>query len=172
MALGGTAERAVLTATARWRALAGAAASAWGRTLATALGVGALAGAGQLGIGYGLGLLHYPVPASAVAGPGIGGPALTSGVWASQLTWLAWFAALAVLAGAAGGNWMARRWYGGLAPVGRAAAAVAAGIGRWRPCPLDRPTWSVVRGRPSRRWTRCSPPGWAWWSGSSRRSRR
>jgi hypothetical protein len=69
----------------------------WIRILATALGIGALAAAAQLGIAYGLGLVRFPRAFPA------------DGLWATQLTWTAWFAMLAVLAGATGGVWTAGR---------------------------------------------------------------
>jgi hypothetical protein len=107
---------AALSANARWRFLA----VTWGPILGAGLGMGALAGAGQLGIGYGLGLLHFWLPA---------GPALTGGVWASQLTWVAWFAALAVLAGSGGASWVARQMDEPLGLRARIAIAVASGVG-------------------------------------------
>lgn len=69
----------------------------WSRLLATAAGIAALAAAGQLGVAYGLGLVRFRRPFP------------DAGVWATQLTWTAWFAALAVLAGAVAGSWTARR---------------------------------------------------------------
>jgi hypothetical protein len=61
-------------------------------------GTAAVVGAGQLGIAYGLGLLQFPAGRLAI-----------EGAWQTQLTWTAWFATVAVLAGAAGGTWQARR---------------------------------------------------------------
>jgi hypothetical protein len=107
---------AALSASARWRDFA----ATWTPVLGAGVAVGALAGAGQLGIGYGLGLLHYWLPARTE---------LTGGVWASQLTWVAWFAALAVLAGAAAASRVAWRYEHPLDLGTRIAAAVAAGIG-------------------------------------------
>lgn len=60
----------------------------WSRVLGTAVGVAALAGAGQLGIAYGFGLLRFARDFP------------SGGLWSTQLTWVAWFAALAALAGA------------------------------------------------------------------------
>jgi hypothetical protein len=89
----------------------------WSRVLAIALGLGALAGAAQLGVAYGLGLLRLAreVP--------------TDGLWSAQMTWVAWFGALAALGGAAGGAWAMKRY--GLVPQlgSRMAVAFAAGLG-------------------------------------------
>ena len=62
----------------------------WGRLLLTALGVSVLAGAGQLGIAYGFGIVRL-------------NGAFTDGSvnrWPAQLVWVAWFAAVAAVAGA------------------------------------------------------------------------
>ncbi|RZU78197.1 hypothetical protein EV384_6949 [Micromonospora kangleipakensis] len=71
----------------------------WGRLLLTALGVSALAGAGQLGIAYGFGIVRL-------------NGAFTDGSvnrWPAQLVWVAWFAAVAAVAGAVGTERLARR---------------------------------------------------------------
>jgi hypothetical protein len=98
-----------------------AAVRAWGRVLATSAGLAGVAGASQLGLAYGLQLVRFRRDFP------------SSGVWASQLTWAAWFATLAVVAGAAGGVWMARRLGRGRAgrlQLGqRVAVALAASLG-------------------------------------------
>lgn len=99
-----------------------AAARAWGRMLSTAAGVAAAAGSAQLGVAYGLEVVRFRRQFT------------NDGLWATQLTWAAWVASLAVIAGAAGGLWMARRRdAGGTAPrleLGqRIAVALAAGAG-------------------------------------------
>src|SRR5690606_31180159 len=92
-------------------------AQVWAWVLGTAAGVGALAGSAQLGIGYGLGFLRlareFP----------------TDGVWSAQLTWVAWFATLAAIGGAAAGAWMARRRQLDLQIGTKFAVAGAAGVG-------------------------------------------
>ena len=100
-----------------------AAARAWGRVLTTSAGVAAVAGAGQLGVAYGLQLVRFRRDFP------------SSGIWASQLTWATWFATLAVVAGAAGGVWTARRLGRGYGGAGRLqlgqriAVALAAALG-------------------------------------------
>lgn len=89
----------------------------WGQTLTTGFAVAAVAGAGQLGVAYGLGLLRL-----ARSFP-------SDGLWSTQLTWTAWFALGAVLAGVAGGRLAADRY--GLSPAlgGRIAVGMSAGLG-------------------------------------------
>src|SRR2546423_4929533 len=69
----------------------------WANTLGVGAGAGLLAGAGQLGIGYGLGILRWDQPFPP------GEP------WHAQLTWLAFFAGVAVVAGGYAAEWYARR---------------------------------------------------------------
>src|SRR5256885_10200188 len=70
---------------------------AWANTLGVTVGAGVLAGAGQLGIGYGLGIVRwdreFPTP----------------GPWHAQLTWVAFLASAAVVAGGYAGSWAGRR---------------------------------------------------------------
>lgn len=89
----------------------------WSRVLGTALGVGALAGAGQLGVAYGLGLVRFARPFP------------TDGLWSAQLTWVAWFAVLAGLGGAAAGARAGRRYRLAGQLGSRIAVAAAAGLG-------------------------------------------
>ena len=89
----------------------------WAWVLGTATGVGALAGSGQLGIGYGLGFLRFDRQFP------------NDGVWSAQLTWVAWFAALAVIGGAAAGAWAARHRGLDLRLGGKVALVAAAGLG-------------------------------------------
>lgn len=96
----------------------------WGTVLATALGVGALAGAGQLGVAYGLGLVRF-----ARTFP-------TDGLWSTQLTWVAWFAALASLAGGVAGAGAARRYALVRQLGGRILVAAAGGLGATIVVPL------------------------------------
>jgi len=92
-------------------------AQVWASVLGTAAGVAAVAGSGQLGIGYGLGFLRlareFP----------------TDGVWSSQLTWVAWFAALAVIGGSAAGAWAAQRQELDLQIGNKLAVVAAAAVG-------------------------------------------
>ncbi|MFI2709909.1 hypothetical protein ACH495_07225 [Micromonospora sp. NPDC018662] len=62
----------------------------WGRLLLTALGVSVLAAAGQLGVAYGFGVVR------------LDGAFVDASVnrWPAQLAWVAWFAAVATVAGA------------------------------------------------------------------------
>jgi hypothetical protein len=69
----------------------------WANTLGVGAGAGVLAGAGQLGIGYGLGILRWDQPFA------------TGEPWHAQLTWVAFFAGVAVVAGGYAGEWYARR---------------------------------------------------------------
>jgi hypothetical protein len=69
----------------------------WANTLGVGAGAGLLAGAGQLGIGYGLGILRWDQPFP------------TGEPWHAQLTWVAFFAGVAVVAGGYAGEWYARR---------------------------------------------------------------
>ncbi|MFG1677731.1 hypothetical protein [Micromonospora sp. NPDC049282] len=71
----------------------------WGRLLLTALGVSVLAGAGQLGIAYGFGVVR------------LDGTFVDGSVnrWPAQLVWVAWFAAVATVAGAVLTERLARR---------------------------------------------------------------
>ncbi|OLE25137.1 MAG: hypothetical protein AUG44_16875 [Actinobacteria bacterium 13_1_20CM_3_71_11] len=69
----------------------------WANTLGVGAGAGLLAGAGQLGIGYGLGILRWDQPFP------------TGEPWHAQLTWLAFFAGVAVVAGGYAAEWYARR---------------------------------------------------------------
>jgi hypothetical protein len=69
----------------------------WANTLGVGAGAGLLAGAGQLGIGYGLGILRWDQPFP------------TGDAWHAQLTWVAFFAGVAVVAGGYAGEWYARR---------------------------------------------------------------
>ncbi|QLQ37845.1 hypothetical protein [Micromonospora robiginosa] len=71
----------------------------WGRLLLTALGVSVLAGAGQLGIAYGFGVVR------------LDGAFVDGSVnrWPAQLVWVAWFAAVAAVAGAVLTERFARR---------------------------------------------------------------
>ncbi|HEY8473882.1 MAG TPA: hypothetical protein VIL37_14770 [Natronosporangium sp.] len=117
---------AALSPSARWRTVAEFGAS-WAPIAGAGVGVGALAGAAQLGLAYGLGLLHFWLPV---------GPALSGGVWASQLTWVAWFAALATLAGAAAGAWLALRQDDELTLGTRIGAAAAGAVGAAITLPL------------------------------------
>lgn len=96
----------------------------WSRVLAVGLGVGALAGAGQLGVAYGLGLVRF-----ARSFP-------SGGLWSAQLTWVAWFAALATLAGAAVGARTAQRFALARQLGGRVLLAAAAGLGAGVVVPL------------------------------------
>ncbi|WP_343445095.1 hypothetical protein [Micromonospora schwarzwaldensis] len=71
----------------------------WGRLLLTALGVSVLAAAGQLGVAYGFGVVRLDdafVDASVNR-------------WPAQLVWVAWFAAVATVAGAVLTERLARR---------------------------------------------------------------
>ncbi|MEN3304229.1 MAG: hypothetical protein V7603_431 [Micromonosporaceae bacterium] len=86
------------------------------QVLGCAVGAGVVAGAGQLGVAYGLGILRWDA-------------GFASGTWHWQLTWLALLASIAVIVGAATGQWRAGR--SGI-PVGlplRVAAALAAALG-------------------------------------------
>jgi hypothetical protein len=80
-------------------------------TLGVAAGAGVLAGAGQLGVGYGLGILRWDRDFSA-------------DVWHTQLAWIAFVAAVAVVCGAVAGRW---RTGGHASGIGQRAALVAAG---------------------------------------------
>jgi hypothetical protein len=80
-------------------------------TLGVAAGAGVLAGAGQLGVGYGLGILRWDRDFSA-------------DVWHTQLAWIAFVAAVAVVCGAVAGRW---RTGGHASRIGQRAALVAAG---------------------------------------------
>ncbi|MEV4414177.1 hypothetical protein [Catellatospora sp. NPDC049609] len=62
----------------------------WGKLLAASFGMAALVGAAQFGVVYGLNALRLDREFSSGA----------DNEWNLQLTWVAWFAALAVLAGA------------------------------------------------------------------------
>lgn len=89
----------------------------WGQLLITGFVVGAVAAAGQLGLGYGLGLLRL-----ARVFP-------NDGLWSSQLTWVAWFALGAVLAGSAGARLVAGRHRLLVRLGGRIAIGFTAGLG-------------------------------------------
>ncbi|WP_431931801.1 hypothetical protein [Micromonospora sp. RP3T] len=71
----------------------------WGRLLLTALGVSVLAAAGQLGVAYGFGVVR------------LDGAFVDVSVnrWPAQLVWVAWFAAVATVAGAVLTERLARR---------------------------------------------------------------
>ena len=71
----------------------------WGRLLLTALGVSVLAAAGQLGVAYGFGVVR------------LDGAFVDVSVnrWPAQLVWVAWFAAVATVAGAGVTERLARR---------------------------------------------------------------
>jgi hypothetical protein len=60
-------------------------------TLGVAVGAGVLAGAGQLGVGYGLGILRWDRD-------------FTADTWHTQLAWVAFVAAVAVIGGALAGR--------------------------------------------------------------------
>ncbi|WP_051799202.1 hypothetical protein [Catenuloplanes japonicus] len=91
----------------------------WGRVLLTSLGVSIMAGAGQLGIAYGFGLVRF-------------GRAFTGGVenqWNAQLTWVAWCAVTAAVAGALVADRAARRLGHDGGPLALAGIAVASSAG-------------------------------------------
>jgi hypothetical protein len=98
---------------------------AWSRILGAAFGVAALAGAGQLGLAYGLGLVWF-------SRRPFGGDA----AWSTQLAWVAWFAMLAVLAGAVAGTRMATRQGRELDFGTRVAVALVSGAGAAVVAPL------------------------------------
>src|SRR5437764_15222103 len=83
----------------------------WANTLGVGAGAGLLAGAGQLGIGYGLGILRWDQPFP------------TGEPWHAQLTWVAFVAGVAVVAGGYAGGWYARRSRLVPTPGGRGAPA-------------------------------------------------
>jgi len=80
-------------------------------TLGVAVGAGVLAGAGQLGVGYGLGILRWDRD-------------FTADAWHTQLAWVAFLSAVAVIGGAAAGR---TRAGGRVTGIGARAALVAAG---------------------------------------------
>lgn len=69
----------------------------WVRALVTALVTAAAAGAGQLGLAYGLGIMRWDQQFT------------NPNMWSAQLTWSAWIAAVAVVAGAVSGVASLRR---------------------------------------------------------------
>ena len=69
----------------------------WVRALVTALVTAAAAGAGQLGLAYGLGIMRWDQQFT------------NQNMWSAQLTWSAWIAAVAVVAGAVSGVASLRR---------------------------------------------------------------
>jgi hypothetical protein len=69
----------------------------WTAPLGVAIGAGVLAGAGQLGIGDGLGILRWNQRA------------LGAAAWHTQLTWIAFVSASAVIVAALAGDWRASR---------------------------------------------------------------
>ncbi len=79
-------------------------------TLGVAAGAGVLAGAGQLGVGYGLGILRWNRD-------------FTADAWHTQLAWVAFLSAVAVVCGAVAGRW---RSGGELAGVLQRVAVVGA----------------------------------------------
>jgi hypothetical protein len=79
-------------------------------TLGVAVGAGVLAGAGQLGVGYGLGILRWDRD-------------FTSDTWHTQLAWVVFVAAVAVVGGALAGRW---RDPAAAAGLGRRTALVSA----------------------------------------------
>jgi hypothetical protein len=90
-------------------------------TLGVAAGAGVLAGAGQLGVGYGLGILRWDRD-------------FTADTWHTQLAWVAFLSAVAVVCGVVAG-----RWRGGGEAAGavqRAAVVGAATLGSLVVLPL------------------------------------
>lgn len=93
----------------------------WVRALGAALMTAAIAGAGQLGIAYGLAILRWDQSFDAGR----------DNMWSAHLTWTAWIASVAVVAGAIGGVRALRRnhireGFGGLVAVSVAAFVGAA----------------------------------------------
>src|SRR6266545_5603017 len=96
----------------------------WANTLGVTVGTGLLAGAGQLGIGYGLGVVRWDRDFP------------TRGPWHAQLTWVAFFAIVAVVAGGYAGAWQARRARQAATIGLRIAVALTAAVGALVVLPL------------------------------------
>ncbi len=96
----------------------------WANTLGVTVGTGLLAGAGQLGIGYGLGVVRWDRDFP------------TRGPWHAQLTWVAFFAIVAVVAGGYAGAWQARRARQAATIGLRVAVALTAAVGALVVLPL------------------------------------
>ena len=90
-------------------------------TLGVAAGAGVLAGAGQLGVGYGLGILRWDRD-------------FTADTWHTQLAWVAFLSAVAVMCGAVAGRWRGGGEVAGA--VQRAAVVGAATLGALVVLPL------------------------------------
>ena len=72
----------------------------WLKLLLATLGVAALAGASQLGLAYGLGIVRLTRVLDIT----------TRDQWTAQLAWVAWFAMVAAVVGAAAGALLLPRW--------------------------------------------------------------
>ena len=90
-------------------------------TLGVAAGAGVLAGAGQLGVGYGLGIMRWDRD-------------FTADTWHTQLAWVAFVSAVAVVCGAIAGRWRGAGEVSGA--VQRAAVVGAATLGALVVLPL------------------------------------
>jgi hypothetical protein len=99
----------------------------WGTVSLTALGAGALFGAGQLGVAYGLGIVRFARFFEQS----------TVNQWNAQLVWVAWFAMLAAIAGAAVGARSARRHGHRVGAGTRIVLALFSGVGAGVIVPLS-----------------------------------
>src|SRR5215468_11714317 len=100
------------------------AARSWSRAIGAAVGAGLIIGAGELGVGYGLGIIRWDSDFT------------SDSAWHAQLTWLAFLAQVAVVAGAASGRWFAERRGMRAGIAARLVLAIAAGLGATVMLPL------------------------------------